>query len=133
MMKYLTMVFAILFCLSFTAPSMANDETQNNEQAPNTDKLFKEMFRLPSFVDCGTPEKVLEMISQYGEKEMAQGLSFLIRPDQMLQPGPMSIYVNPQTGTWTMVIKYAPQGFPVTWCIMGAGSAFGPVIGKTSI
>ena len=60
-MKYISMVFAILFCLSFTAPSMATDETQNDEQAPNINKLFEDMFRLPSFVDCGPPEKVLDL------------------------------------------------------------------------
>ena len=67
-MKYISMVFAILFCLSFTAPSMANEETQNNEQAPNINKLFEDMFRLPSFVDCGPPEKELEMVEQYKEQ-----------------------------------------------------------------
>ena len=126
------MVFAILFCLSFTAPSMANDETQNNEQAP-TMKLFEDMFRLPALVDCGPPEKILEMIGQYKELEIANGMGFLIRPDAMLQPGPMSLFVNPDTGTWTMVIKYAPPGFPKIWCTIGAGTAFGPAIERTSI
>ena len=60
-MKYIYMVFAILFCLSFTAPSSANDETQNNEQAPN--KLFENMFRMPSLVDCGPPEMIQKMIN----------------------------------------------------------------------
>ena len=131
-MKYISMVFAILFCLSFNAPSMANDETQNNEQAP-TMKLFEDMFRLPALVDCGPPEKILEMIGQYKELEIANGMGFLIRPDAMLQPGPMSLFVNPDTGTWTMVIKYAPPGFPKIWCTIGAGTAFGPAIKETSI
>ena len=132
-MKYISRGFAILFCLSFTAPSMATDETQNDEQAPNINKLFEDMFRLPSFVDCGPPEKVLEMVGQYKEQELVEGQSFLIRPDGMLQPGPMSLYVNPETGTWTMVIKYTPQGFPKIWCIIGAGTGFGPKVDKTSI
>ena len=133
-MRYIYMVFAILFCLSFTAPSMANDETQNNEQAPNTlNKLFEDMFRLPAMVDCGPPQKILAMMKQYGEKEIVQGKSFIIRPDMMLQPGPMSLFVNPDTGTWTMVIKYKPQGLTDVWCIMGAGTAFGPAGPKTSI
>ena len=67
------------------------------------------------------------------ELEIAGGMGFLIRPDAMLQPGPMSLFVNPDTGTWTMVIKYAPPGFPKIWCTIGAGTAFGPVIEKTSI
>jgi len=128
------MVFAILFCLSFTAPSMANDETQNNEQAPNTlNKLFEDMFRLPAMVDCGPPEKILAMMKQYGEKEIAQGKSFIIRPDMMLQPGPISLFANPSSGTWTMVIKYKPEGFTDVWCIMGAGTEFGPAGQKTPI
>ena len=132
-MKYISMVFAILFCLSLTAPSMANDETQNDGQAPNTNRLFEDMFRLPSMVDCGPPQKILEMVTQYKELEIAQGLGFLIRPDQMLQPGPVSLYVNPTTGTWSLVIKYKPEGFPATWCIVGAGSGFGPAMEKTAI
>ena len=83
-MKYISMVFAILFCLSFTAPSMANDETQNNEQAPNINKLFEDMFRLPSFVDCGPPEKVLEMVEQYKEQELvAEELKNSGKPEEI--------------------------------------------------
>ena len=130
-MKYISMVFAILFCLSFTAPSSANDETQNNEQAPN--KLFENMFRMPSLVDCGPPEMIQKMINEYKEKPLAEGNSFIIRPDHLLQQGPTTLYVNPDTGTWTMVIKYDPPLGPGIWCILNAGSKFGPSLEKTAI
>ena len=41
--------------------------------------------------------------------------------------------VNPENGSWTMEIKYTQQGFPKIWCIIGAGTGFGPKVDKTSI
>ena len=62
-----------------------------------------------------------------------EGNTFIIRPDLILQPGPLTLFVNPSTKTWTMVVKFKPSGYPEMWCVVGAGTEFGPAIQKTSI
>ena len=130
-MKSISMVFAILFCLSLTAPSMANDETQKNEQAPDN-KLFEEMFRLPSLIDCGSVESISTMLREYGEQPVVNGTTFVLRPDGVMQPGPFTLFVNPSTKTWSMVVQFEPAGFGVIWCITAAGANFGPAPQNTS-
>tara|TARA_B100000212_G_scaffold341703_1_gene325704 strand:+ start:1951 stop:2367 length:417 start_codon:yes stop_codon:yes gene_type:complete len=138
-MKIKTFVFAVLMCLGTV--TFAN-EHESKPQTPEPEienqfevdpKLFDQMFRLPSLIDCGPPAKVMEMLQTYEETPFAQGKSFVLRPDGMLQPGPFTLFANPKTGSWSLVIQFTPEGFPPIWCITAAGSSFGPVPLNTSI
>lgn len=133
-MKLLSLAFAaLIFCSTVT---YAEHEGGNAPKEPETlapdNKIFEDMFRLPSLIDCGPPDKITKMVQEYGEVPIAEGNTFIIRPDLMLQPGPLTLFVNPNTKTWTMVVKFKPSGYPEMWCVVGAGTEFGPAIQKTS-
>ena len=133
-MKIKTFVFAVLLCLctvAFATEHESNTQTPEPElekELPEFDpKIFDQMFRLPSLIDCGAPEKVTEMLSNYEEVPVAQGRTFVLRPDGMLQPGPFTLFVNPKTTSWSLVVQFTPEGFPPIWCITSAGTGFGPI------
>ena len=132
-MKLLTIVFAtLLFCSSFAYAEHEGTTPQEPKTLQPDSKIFEDMFRLPSLIDCGPPEMVAKMMEDYKEVPVAEGNTFINRPDLMLQPGPFTLYVNPNTKSWTMVVKFKPAGFPEMWCTVGAGTDFGPVLQKTS-
>lgn len=134
-MKLLSLAFAVLFfCSTVTyAEHLGEGAPKEPETLAPDNKIFEDMFRLPSLIDCGPPDKIQKMVDDYGEVEIAEGNTFIIRPDLMIQPGPFTLYVNPNTKTWTMVVKFKPGGYPEMWCIVGAGTEFGPSVQKTSI
>jgi hypothetical protein len=138
-MKLKTFLFAVLMCIS-TGTFATEPETKPQTPEPDIDKqfqydpkIFKNMFRLPSLIDCGPPDKIMEMLHQYEEKPFAQGKTFVTRPDGMLQPGPFTFFVNAQTGSWSLVVQFTPEALGPIWCITAAGSSFGPVPLDTKI
>ena len=132
-MKIKTFVFAVLMCFSTFA--IAEHESTPQTPTPETidPKIFEDMFRLPTFIDCGTPEVVMKMLVDYEEIPIAQGQTFTIRPDLQLQPGPFTLFVNPETGSFSFVVQFKPADFGPIWCITQAGSNFGPTAKRTSI
>jgi hypothetical protein len=134
-MKLLSLVLAaLIFCSTVTyAEHLGEGTPKEPETLAPDNKIFEDMFRLPSLIDCGPPDKIQKMVDDYGEVPIAEGNTFIIRPDLILQPGPLTLFVNPSTKTWTMVVKFKPAGYPEMWCVVGAGTEFGPAIQKTSI
>tara|TARA_B100000242_G_scaffold292168_1_gene266984 strand:- start:745 stop:1161 length:417 start_codon:yes stop_codon:yes gene_type:complete len=138
-MKLKILLFAILMCIS-TGTFATEPETKPQTTEPEIDKqfqydpkIFKQMFRLPSLIDCGPPDKVMDMLAQYEEEPFAQGKTFVTRPDGMLQPGPFTLFANAKTGSWSLVVQFTPEGLGPIWCITAAGSSFGPVPLDTKI
>lgn len=63
---------------------------------------------------CGKTERILQVISGYGEQGVLEGLTGNIR---------VQIFSNPKTGDWTSISRY-PNG---TACITGAGTDLQPM------
>ena len=136
---FFAMVLIIFLILPMTAKA-EHEDPGTNDVMPEVEKefqydpkIFQNMFRLPTLIDCGTPDKIMEMLNQYEEKPFAQGKTFVTRPDGMLQPGPFTFFVNAKTGSWSLVVQFTPETLGPIWCITAAGSSFGPVPLDTKI
>ena len=80
---------------------------------------------LPAMVDCGSAENVSAFLEEYGEKEMAIGKSIIRTPQGVVLTGDMSFYFNPETTSYSVVIKLLDTNM---WCIMNLGSEFAPYV-----
>ena len=127
-------IFVLIFLLATGTIAQENEsKPENDKQFQYDPRMFEQMFRLPSLIDCGPPNKVIEMLQKYGEEPLAQGKTFVTRPDGMLQPGPFTFFVNAKTGSWSLVVQFTPEALGPIWCITAAGSSFGPVPLDTKI
>lgn len=63
---------------------------------------------------CGKTERILQVVSGYGELGVLEGLTGTVR---------VQIFANPKTGDWTSIFRY-PNG---TACITGAGTDLQPM------
>lgn len=124
-MAHLITIATILF-MFLASPLRAQEE--NKEIDPNQFYPTNKMFRMPALIDCGTPDEVNKILTKFEEVPFAIGKTFVIRPDGIMQPGPFTLYANPQTGTISMVVKYDPPTGPGIWCFHAVGSDFKPYI-----
>lgn len=107
--------FLILIALFLFALPLHAEENQ----AP---RIFT---TLPAMVDCGSAENVSTFLEQYGEQEMAIGKSIIRTPQGTVLPGDMSFYFNPETTSYSIVVKLIETNM---WCIMNLGSEFAPYV-----
>ena len=129
-----TLLFvAALLCLGTTLAFAEHEGKQETQPAQVDPKIFSNMFRLPSLIDCGSPTIVMEMLAEYEEVPVANGRTFVLRPDGMVQPGPFTLFINSRTQTFSFVVQFTPEGIDPIWCIIGAGTDFGPVAQKTML
>ena len=134
MIKKLCMTMAVIVCMSTFAFAEHESANPKTDKSPQGQTGTPGMFRLPTLTDCGAPANIIKMITEYEEVAVANGQTFLIKPDGELAPGAFTLFVNPNTHTWTLAVQVLPPG-PDTvgiWCIAAAGSDFGPVAQKIS-
>ena len=81
-MRYIYMVFAILFCLSFTAPSMANDETQNNDALDEVVNINADIV-VPLLGEEKSPEALVEIGSSIVKKSKINAINLIEAPNQV--------------------------------------------------
>lgn len=81
--------------------------------------------KLPSLVDCGTPESINGLLESFEEVPVAMGESYIIRPDGQPIPGTVVFYANPNELSYTMVLELDVPDSEL-WCIISAGAKFRP-------
>jgi len=99
-------------------------------------------LKLPTFIDCGSSENINKLIERHGEIPFAEmNGAITIPPGNRMLQGKTILYINPQTGAYSMVMEI-PQNYSgsadnvygLEKCIIGFGGGFVPAItNKTSI
>tara|TARA_A100001035_G_scaffold256987_1_gene232681 strand:- start:247 stop:630 length:384 start_codon:yes stop_codon:yes gene_type:complete len=118
-MKKLTlMLLCGLAILTGTVSLHAQEQTQT--------------FKLPTFIDCGTKEAIDKLIGKYNEIPFATGeIAVIIPPGNQMIQGPMTMYIDPVNGSYTMTMTLEPrEGWPNPFnlekCIISYGKNFKP-------
>lgn len=99
-------IITVLLSLVLLAPGLAS--------ANATSKTDLELI-------CGGTPLLLELTRKWGEQPMLMG-DAQVRQDDQNHPAVMILYVNPQTGTYTVMIKIEDH-----YCVMTAGRQLIPV------
>ena len=82
------------------------------------------IMHLPSMIDCSSPQAITQIVQgQFGEVPFVNGGTVIKRPDGVIMPTLMTLYVNIDTGTYSLVAKFLDVGF---WCIVNSGGNFKP-------
>ena len=100
---------ATFLCLLATSPAIA-EEPENN------------IVNLPFYMTCG--EKTMEgfLNGKYGELPMLEGDAQVIAGPNRFVPGKMTMFVNPETKTYTVVFVVAGQ----MHCMITSGENLAP-------
>lgn len=125
-MKKLLKTFSTLVIACLLSGAMLTQLTaQEQDQQPADPNEYKMpgMMKLPTFIDCGPYDAILGIVQgQYGEQPFALFESFIQIPNGQIITGPSALYVNQQTGTWSIVVEIQSSGL----CIVQMGKNFGP-------
>ena len=124
-MKKLLKTFSTLVIACLLSGAMLTQLTaQEQDQQPQDPNQYKMpgMMKLPTFIDCGPYDAILGIVQgQYGEQPFAIFESFIQIPNGQIITGPSALYVNQQTGTWSVVVEIQSAGL----CIVQMGKNFG--------
>lgn len=97
---------------------LAVSATSTKAQDPG---LFQ--FNLP----CGTFEPLLRVLADKQEMLLFTGSGAVIADDGLLYQGASMVFVNPDTGSWSHVMRFT-EDFA---CLMTSGQEFRPYDGST--
>ena len=111
-MKWLTAAFLCVLAI----PTLAQD--QQEEQSPMALQQF------PMFVNClpSSPEDML--LQRYGEFPFLEGQGTIIIPGDRSLTGKMTMYLEPQGGTYTIILQVTED----ISCMIMSGSDVTPVV-----
>ncbi|MAZ97343.1 MAG: hypothetical protein CMP53_07470 [Flavobacteriales bacterium] len=125
-MKKLLKIFSILGIACLLSGAMLTQLTaQEQDQQPTDPNAYKMpgMMKLPTYIDCGPYNEILAIVQgQNGEMPFALFESFIQIPNGQLLKGPAALYVNRETGSWSVVVEIESAGL----CITQFGGRFGP-------
>jgi hypothetical protein len=104
--------------------------TNNNEVKPETPtpqtRQGPPIMHLPSIIDCSAPQNIQEIVQgQFGEIPFVNGGTVIKRPDGVIMPALMTLYVNMETGTYSLIAKFPEVSL---WCIINSGGNFKPAV-----
>lgn len=91
-----------------------------------------QIFKLPTFIDCGTAEAIDKIIGNHNEIPFAGGdIAVIIPPGNQMIQGPMTMYIDPSSGSYTITMtleprKEWPNPFNLEKCIISYGKNFKP-------
>jgi hypothetical protein len=77
---------------------------------------------LPIIIDCGSKEEIGKILLEYKEIPLAEGTATWKIPDGRFLQGPMTIWINPETFTYSITIEPTEE----TACIIMPGVNFQP-------
>jgi len=114
--------------------SATNNTTENNvkPETPNPQERPEgpSIMHLPAIIDCSAPQNILEIVQgQFGEIPFVNGGTVVKRPDGVIMPALMTLYVNMQTGTYSLIAKFPEVSL---WCIINSGGNFKPAVKEKS-
>ncbi len=118
---------ATLLFILLSVTVHANPQTEENE-IPPSEQQVPQVYYLPAIVDCGRTEDIYSIIQRFGEIPFIEGDTMVKRPDGVVMPAKMAMYLNSSTGTYSLVAKF-PDEF---WCILNSGGKVTATISKES-
>ena len=108
-MKYLLTILlgVMLSCSVYASPNV--DEPTENPQAPKLEvpKAEEKLQYLPIMIQCGPADKMLGVLADHNEVPLFTGLFSLILPNGQLITQPGAVYMNPETGSVSVVVGFA--------------------------
>jgi hypothetical protein len=87
------------------------------------------VVKLPSMLDCGKRAALAEITSRYNEKPFSLSTGFLMTPRGQLVTGQTVMFLNPDTGTYTIIQYFEQESALVDGCIIHSGINFQPFSG----
>tara|TARA_B110000444_G_scaffold81181_1_gene76746 strand:- start:2879 stop:3286 length:408 start_codon:yes stop_codon:yes gene_type:complete len=118
-----TIAIACLLSGAMLTQLTAQEQTTPEGQPDPKDYKMPGMMKLPTFIDCGPYNEILGIVQgQYGEEPFAIFETFIQIPNGQIVTGPSALYVNTETGTWSVVVEIQSSGL----CIVNMGKNFGP-------
>jgi len=105
-------LFIVLFATAVQAGALAtlvNTPQDNNteETAPQTNPeqpSVPPIMILPAMIECSPPEVIISVLKKYGEIPFVKGQTMVKRPDGVQMPARMTMYVNMDKRTYTLVV-----------------------------
>ena len=108
-MKYLLTILlgVMLSCSVYASPNV--DEPTENPQAPKLEvpKAEEKLQYLPSMIQSGPADKMLGVLADHNEDPLITGLFSLILPNGQLITQQGAVYMNPETGSVSVVVGFA--------------------------
>jgi len=107
----------------FISATPNNNEVKPETPTPQT-RQGPPIMHLPSIIDCSAPQNIQEIVQgQFGEIPFVNGGTVVKRPDGVIMPALMTLYVNMETGTYSLIAKFPEVSL---WCIINSGGNFKP-------
>jgi hypothetical protein len=129
-MKKLLIVLSLVVISFVTVSSNAGllsalaQENNPNPETPQATPEGPPIMQLPSMIDCSHPRTIESIVvGQFKERPLVNANTVIKRPDGVIMPAGMTLYVNIETGTYSLVAKFKDIGF---WCIINSGGNFQP-------
>ena len=109
----------------FISATPTNNEAKPGTPTPET-RQGPPIMHLPSIIDCSAPQNIQEIVQgQFGEIPFVNGGTVVKRPDGVIMPALMTLYVNMETGTYSLIAKFPEVSL---WCIINSGGNFTPAV-----
>ena len=136
MNKLLLVFLATQFLAQTSDGTMANQSPEtvpptdyNSAIQPAPEPTPEDMIKqLPIMVDCGPGQPIVDIINRHGEIPFANFELFLRIPNGQILRQPATMFVNSQTGSWS-IVAWFPES--ETACIVQSGISLSPA-GRTS-
>ena len=136
-MKKLLIVLSLVVISFVTVSSNAGllsalaQENNPNPETPQATPEGPPIMQLPSIIDCSHPRAIESIVvGQFKERPLVNANTVIKRPDGVIMPAGMTLYVNIETGTYSLVAKFKDIGF---WCIINSGGNFQPARGGQAV
>lgn len=127
-MKKLLIVLSLVVISFVTVSSNAGllsalaQENKPNPETPQATPEGPPIMQLPSIIDCSHPRAIESIVvGQFKERPLVNANTVIKRPDGVIMPAGMTLYVNIETGTYSLVAKFKDIGF---WCIINSVAIF---------
>jgi len=112
--------------ISATSSATPDNNVKPNFPTPQDKPKGPPIMHLPSIIDCSSPQNILSLVEgQFKEIPFINGGTVVKRPDGVIMPALMTLYVNIEAGTYSLVAKFPEVSL---WCIINSGGNFKPAI-----
>lgn len=109
-MKRAALIIGLLFWVVTSISVLAQESTE------------RKTVPLPILIDCGSVEEISIILKDFQEMPVAQGKAVWKIPNGQYLEGPMTIWINPTTLTFSITIQPSEE----TACIILPGAGFTP-------
>ena len=131
-MKYILTIFAsiVMSTVTYAQLNIPQGNTPNMPNLPQGNLPYGTVRKLPLMAMCGSVENLSAKLRQYNEIPMVHGKAALEVPNAGLLEGRMTLYMNPQTKSFTYIFYLQPPMVPnpmgIEACIQSVGKEIMP-------